>query len=160
MKFLSPCGVGTGVRCSLKNRCELRGRNSPPPPKKNLSMIHIIINQTVRPQLEQVMHLNTLHLAGRCLLPLISDKGFLGRDTMMFLAYLVSAIYILILPFASYTLMAVATLVLGSFFGLSVVFFKSLVGVYLGEDRVKVAFGLIMFSTGLSFPLKPLFIGK
>lgn len=99
-------------------------------------------------------------LQGRCLLPLICDKGWLGRDVMAFLSYLIAALYLCVLPLVSYAGMAIATLTLGSFFGLAGIFYQSLVGQYLGTARMKVAFGLIMFFKGVFFFAKPAFIGN
>ncbi|CAN8012492.1 unnamed protein product [Ixodes pacificus] len=90
----------------------------------------------------------------------ITDKGFLRRNTMMTLNFLLSTMALYLLPFCnSYSLNVLATVILGWCNGAIIILIPVFLMELVDAGKFSVCYGTATFLAGLPMLLRPLLIG-
>ncbi|XP_075542778.1 monocarboxylate transporter 12-like [Dermacentor variabilis] len=97
---------------------------------------------------------------GRLGLPVLADRGYLRRSTLVMVNYLLMGLCLLALPWStSYASMLVICLCVATFVGCGMTMYPAIMAEYVGLDRLPISYGIVGTVAGPLFLLKPFLIG-
>ncbi|KAH7955577.1 hypothetical protein HPB52_001383 [Rhipicephalus sanguineus] len=97
---------------------------------------------------------------GRLGLPVLADRGYLRRSTLVMMNYLLMGLCLLALPLAtSYLSILALCLCEATFVGCGMTMYPAIMAEYVGLDRLPISYGIVGTVAGPLFLLKPSFIG-
>ncbi|XP_077534101.1 monocarboxylate transporter 13-like [Haemaphysalis longicornis] len=97
---------------------------------------------------------------GRLGLPVLADRGYLRRSTLVMFNYLLMGACLFALPWAtSYASILLVCLCEATFVGCGMTMYPALMAEYIGLDRLPISYGIVGTIAGPLFLLKPFLIG-
>ncbi|KAH8039078.1 hypothetical protein HPB51_005017 [Rhipicephalus microplus] len=97
---------------------------------------------------------------GRLGIPVLADRGYLRRSTLVMMNYLLMGVCLLALPLAkSYFSILAICLCEATFVGCGMTMYPAIMAEYVGLDRLPISYGIVGTVAGPLFLLKPSFIG-
>ncbi|XP_054923070.2 monocarboxylate transporter 12-like [Dermacentor andersoni] len=97
---------------------------------------------------------------GRLGLPVLADRGYLRRSTLVMVNYLLMGLCLVALPWStSYASMLVICLCVATFVGCGMTMYPAIMAEYVGLDRLPISYGIVGTVAGPLFLLKPFLIG-
>ncbi|XP_077511235.1 monocarboxylate transporter 9-like [Amblyomma americanum] len=97
---------------------------------------------------------------GRLGLPVLADRGYLRRSTLVTFNYLLMGVCFFSLPWAtSYATMLIVCLCVATFVGCGMTMYPAIMAEYVGLERLPISYGIVGTVAGPLFLLKPFFIG-
>ncbi|KAH9377329.1 hypothetical protein HPB48_016058 [Haemaphysalis longicornis] len=98
---------------------------------------------------------------GRLGLPVLADRGYLRRSTLVMFNYLLMGMCLFALPWAtSYASILLVCLCEATFVGCGMTMYPALMAEYIGLDRLPISYGIVGTIAGPLFLLKPFLIGE
>ncbi|KAH6932086.1 hypothetical protein HPB50_002841 [Hyalomma asiaticum] len=97
---------------------------------------------------------------GRLGLPVLADRGYLRRSTLVMINYFLMGLCLLALPLStSYGAILAICLCVATFVGCGMTMYPAIMAEYVGLERLPISYGIVGTVAGPLFLLKPFLIG-
>lgn len=98
---------------------------------------------------------------GRLCLPVLADRGYLRRSTLVMINYIMMGSALMVLPWAtSYAVLVTVSCTVSIFIGCGMTMYPAIMAEYVGIPRLPISYGIVGTVSGPLFILKPFLIGK